>query len=678
MAILTPPISLCRRRRRRQQQNVRLQLNGSSLSSSLSSTSKSTQTHHSNIIITKQQQQQPFLSSLFSLSSPQSSSSLSLSSSLSSSYISLSSASIKSSSSLYNSRHPYGAKCQSLQQQHRHRQLSILSMVNKIVITIIISLSLNLYMSHFYQHSNLIVYSWNWDHNISEELLDRFICLRAKGFFPHEQRCDHFYECRNATIVNEGICRPGLRFDYRYRKKPRCIPLDQIDCRITQIDYQNEFTNNNNNDDYPEPKFIGNHRITESSSTTTMATTTTTPTPTTTTNLPPLLNIHRQIHHNQIPSSSTTSSNHHHYHHHHNHRSLPSSPQYGHFNSMTTATHFTPSSSPISRPISTIMTTSAITAPAAAETTTTSPISTQPTTTTTESPISKSSFQNNEQNFNRHNHHQRATSSNVDTTMSHSNNNDNNDDENFLNKKRKLLKKPLKLRRQRLQQDEIDDSNSLSATISGTINNNNNNNNSHHHRQHQQLQTPPPRLTEQILTRAISSLNYDQNPSQPRQKSIHCPHPNGYYPDRDDCRKFYACDDGRAFLMSCPLGLAYDEMTGTCSWPDMVEGCRSEEMLRFNCPEPNENEILDYGDPRYPTSDCRKFVVCIQSEIHGARTPRLLGCEEGLVFNPDSRECDYPENVPICSNYYDGHKFSRNLSRSIHSSRKRKNRYLNH
>ena len=39
---------------------------------------------------------------------------------------------------------------------------------NEIIITIIISLSLNLYMSHFYQHSNLIVYSWNWDHNISE------------------------------------------------------------------------------------------------------------------------------------------------------------------------------------------------------------------------------------------------------------------------------------------------------------------------------------------------------------------------------------------------------------------------------------------------------------------------------------------------------------------------------
>jgi len=98
--------------------------------------------------------------------------------------------------------------------------------------------------------------------------------------------------------------------------------------------------------------------------------------------------------------------------------------------------------------------------------------------------------------------------------------------------------------------------------------------------------------------------------------------------------------------MSCPLGLAYDEQTGTCNWPDMVEGCRSEEMLRFTCPEPYENDILDYGDPRYPTSDCRKFVVCVLSDLYGSRTPRLLGCEEGLVFNPDSKACDYPENVP--------------------------------
>lgn len=131
-----------------------------------------------------------------------------------------------------------------------------------------------------------------------------------------------------------------------------------------------------------------------------------------------------------------------------------------------------------------------------------------------------------------------------------------------------------------------------------------------------------------------------------RPQSAHCPAPSGYYADREDCRKFYACDDGRAFPMWCPLGLAYDEMTGTCAWPDMVEGCKSEEMLRFTCPEANENELLDYGDPRYPTNDCRKFVVCVVSEVYGNRTPRLLGCEEGLVFNPLTRTCDYQENVP--------------------------------
>ena len=68
------------------------------------------------------------------------------------------------------------------------------------------------------------------------ETLDNIICLRSNGFFPHDVRCDHFYECRNSTIINEGICKAGLRFDYRYRKKPRCISSDMIDCRITQID----------------------------------------------------------------------------------------------------------------------------------------------------------------------------------------------------------------------------------------------------------------------------------------------------------------------------------------------------------------------------------------------------------------------------------------------------------
>lgn len=67
------------------------------------------------------------------------------------------------------------------------------------------------------------------------ESLDAYICLRTNGFFPHDVRCDHFYECRNSTIINEGICKQGLRFDYRYRKKPRCIASDQIDCRITQV-----------------------------------------------------------------------------------------------------------------------------------------------------------------------------------------------------------------------------------------------------------------------------------------------------------------------------------------------------------------------------------------------------------------------------------------------------------
>jgi hypothetical protein len=98
--------------------------------------------------------------------------------------------------------------------------------------------------------------------------------------------------------------------------------------------------------------------------------------------------------------------------------------------------------------------------------------------------------------------------------------------------------------------------------------------------------------------------------------------------------------------LSCPQGLAYDEYTGTCNWPDLVEGCNSEQIVQFDCPAPTEEDLLEFGDPRYATNDCRKFVVCVNSEKDGRMTPRLLGCEEGRVFNPLTKLCDYPYNVP--------------------------------
>ncbi|XP_071956953.1 protein obstructor-E-like [Antedon mediterranea] len=45
-----------------------------------------------------------------------------------------------------------------------------------------------------------------------------------------------------------------------------------------------------------------------------------------------------------------------------------------------------------------------------------------------------------------------------------------------------------------------------------------------------------------------------------------------------------------------------------------------------------------YTDP----SDCSKYVICYSIEAH-------LTCGDGLVFSKDKNRCDWPYNVPECS-----------------------------
>ena len=51
---------------------------------------------------------------------------------------------------------------------------------------------------------------------------------------------------------------------------------------------------------------------------------------------------------------------------------------------------------------------------------------------------------------------------------------------------------------------------------------------------------------------------------------------------------------------------------------------------------------------RYSDSDdCAKFYICLNGI-----SPREQGCELGLVYNELSKQCDAPENVPECKDYY--------------------------
>ncbi|ODM95337.1 putative chitinase 3 [Orchesella cincta] len=136
--------------------------------------------------------------------------------------------------------------------------------------------------------------------------------------------------------------------------------------------------------------------------------------------------------------------------------------------------------------------------------------------------------------------------------------------------------------------------------------------------------------------------------TQPAQSTGECPRQYGLFRSGngpDSCSSYMNCVGGKASVSQCPEGLAFDESTIRCDWPDLVPGCEGA-VFRFQCPGVRVD--ADLGHPRYSDpEDCRKFYVCVENV-----KPRMHSCAVGFVFNPDLGVCDEPQNVPNCANYY--------------------------
>lgn len=140
---------------------------------------------------------------------------------------------------------------------------------------------------------------------------------------------------------------------------------------------------------------------------------------------------------------------------------------------------------------------------------------------------------------------------------------------------------------------------------------------------------------------------------QEPQPTRNCPRRFGLFAHETDCTKFWNCVDGTDTEIQCPPGLAYNEELGTCDWADLVESsCKSEELLGFKCPEATAHDLLDGVYTTYPhPTNCQLHFTCIKG-TDGLRRPRLLSCNEGLVFDQSSTACKRPEDVPGCEEFY--------------------------
>ncbi|KAK7014053.1 chitin binding, partial [Halocaridina rubra] len=147
---------------------------------------------------------------------------------------------------------------------------------------------------------------------------------------------------------------------------------------------------------------------------------------------------------------------------------------------------------------------------------------------------------------------------------------------------------------------------------------------------------------------------------EPTFTSEQCPRKNGIFADPDPtvCNRFYTCINGHATPTDCSAGLHFDETTGNCAWPESSgrTNCSSSSKTcvgDFCCPD----EVVVSADgvtlphPTFPNLvDCQRFWVCLNGN-----TPQESSCSLGLVYNENTRLCDYPENVPECTGWYRDH-----------------------
>lgn len=123
---------------------------------------------------------------------------------------------------------------------------------------------------------------------------------------------------------------------------------------------------------------------------------------------------------------------------------------------------------------------------------------------------------------------------------------------------------------------------------------------------------------------------------QPAQPTEQCPHQFGYFKlgDPSNCRTYLNCANGIATFVRCPLGLAFDENSYHCDWPENVPSCDVEAYLGFRCPASVEQ--------LYKSNDCRHYFSC------GTGRPRLMVCPNGQAFSEELLACTDIQNIPGC------------------------------
>ncbi|CAH2235940.1 jg24485 [Pararge aegeria aegeria] len=112
----------------------------------------------------------------------------------------------------------------------------------------------------------------------------------------------------------------------------------------------------------------------------------------------------------------------------------------------------------------------------------------------------------------------------------------------------------------------------------------------------------------------------------------------------DDCNKFYKCSNGEPYEFKCPETLMFNLNESVCDWPNQVD-CGNRKLVTPT-PETNDDDdavsvcAREGSDGLLVAHEyCNHLYMCARG------LPVDITCPEPLLFNTDSKLCDWESQV---------------------------------
>ncbi|XP_046415455.1 protein obstructor-E [Neodiprion fabricii] len=131
---------------------------------------------------------------------------------------------------------------------------------------------------------------------------------------------------------------------------------------------------------------------------------------------------------------------------------------------------------------------------------------------------------------------------------------------------------------------------------------------------------------------------YEESPSAIKQ--FKCPEPNGYFPDPEQCDKYYDCQDNKAHPKLCPDGLVFNDFSPQQEKCDLPFGIDCSTKPKLQPPMPTVNCPRLHGYFAHKEAGvCDKFYYCVDGQFN------MLTCPGGLVFSEKTGICNWPDEA---------------------------------